>query len=131
MDEKGLSEEEVFEELNCFSNSDSNFRKVLSSMCTIPHPIAVKSYNQFIHSNIGDPGLFCGTAEMEKQIIKMIADILNHPNPKDAYGHLTSGGTESNVEAVLHMKNRYMVFHNDNDSGGSSCNHSVMLFQKN
>ena len=115
MDERGLSEEEVFEELNCFSNSNSNFRKVLSSMCTIPHPIAVKAYNQFIHSNIGDPGLFCGTAEMEKQIIKMIAGILNHPNPKDAYGHLTSGGTESNVEAVLHMKNRYMVFHDDNN----------------
>jgi tyrosine decarboxylase MnfA len=115
MDERGLSEEEVFEELNCFSNSNSNFRKVLSSMCTIPHPIAVKAYNQFIHSNIGDPGLFCGTAEMEKQIIKMIAGILNHPNPKDAYGHLTSGGTESNVEAVLHMKNRYMVFRDDNN----------------
>ena len=116
MDEKGLSEKEVFEELNCFSNSDSNFRKVLSSMCTIPHPIAVKAYNQFIHSNIGDPGLFRGTAEMEKQIIEMLANILNHPNPKDAHGHLTSGGTESNIEAVLHMKNRYMVFHGNNAS---------------
>ena len=130
MDERGLSEEEVFEELNCFSNSDSNFRKVLSSMCTIPHPIAVKAYNQFIHSNIGDPGLFCGTAEMEKQIIEMIANILNHPSPKDAYGHLTSGGTESNVEAVLHMKNRYMVFHSDDNSGDSSCNHSDNVFSK-
>ena len=122
MDEKGLLEEEVFEELNCFSNSDSNFRKVLSSMCTIPHPIAVKAYNQFIHSNIGDPGLFRGTAEMEKYVVEMISDILGHPNPKNAYGHLTSGGTESNIEAVLHMKNRYMIFYGD-----VSCNndHSV------
>jgi len=88
-------------------------------MCTVPHPIAVKAYNQFIHSNIGDPGLFHGTVEMEKQVIEMVSNILRHPNPKDAYGHLTSGGTESNIEAVLHMKNRYVIFHGDSDRTAS------------
>ena len=113
MDEKGLSEEEVFGELNCFSDSDSNFRKVLSSMCTPPHPIAVKAYYQFIHSNIGDPGLFQGTYEMENEIIRIISDISGHPNPISAFGHLTSGGTESNIEAIFHMKNRYIAFHTE------------------
>jgi len=116
MNEKGLSEEEVLAELSFFSNSDTNFKKVLSSMCTIPHPIAITAYHQFIHSNVGDPGLFQGTAEMEKEVIKMTAGFLNHPDPMTAFGHLTSGGTESNIEAALHMKNRFIAFQDRSDT---------------
>jgi len=117
MDEKGLSEEEVLAELSFFSNSDTNFKKVLSSMCTLPHPIAVTAYHQFIHSNVGDPGLFQGTAKMEKEVIEIAAGFLNHPNSAAAFGHLTSGGTESNIEAVLHMKNRFIAFQNSSGIG--------------
>ncbi|WNY23890.1 Glutamate decarboxylase [Methanimicrococcus hongohii] len=110
MNEKGISEKELFAELGSFSNADTNFKKVFSSMCTIPHPVAVKAQQQFSLSNIGDPGLFRGTCEMETEVIKMAAGILNHPDSKSAFGHLTSGGTESNIEAVLHMKNRFSDF---------------------
>lgn len=108
MNKKGISKEELFAELSFFSNADTNFKKVFSSMCTIPHPIAVAAQNQFSHTNIGDPGLFSGTKEMENEIIQMSASLLNHSNPECAFGHLTSGGTESNIEAVLHMKNRFL-----------------------
>ncbi|WNY25731.1 tyrosine decarboxylase MfnA [Methanolapillus millepedarum] len=107
MQEKGISEKEIFSELEKFSAMDTNFKKVMSSMCTIPHPIAVKAHQMFIQSNMGDPGLFLGTCEMEKQVIEMAASLLKHPNPSDAAGHLTSGGTESNIEAVYHMKARH------------------------
>jgi len=116
MDEKGLSEEEVLAELSFFSNLDTSFKKVLSSMCTIPHPIAMTAYYQFIHSNVGDPGLFRGVARMEEEAIKITAGFLNHPNPGAAFGHLTSGGTESNIEAVFHMKNRSAVFQDNSDT---------------
>ena len=112
MNEKGVSEEELLEELSFFSGADTNFKKVFSSMCTIPHPVAVAAQQQFSLSNIGDPGLFQGTCQMENKIIEMTASILNHPNPKSAFGHLTSGGTESNIEAVFHMKNRFLSFGN-------------------
>lgn len=108
MNEKGISEEELFAELCSFSDADTNFKKVFSSMCTIPHPVAVAAQQQFSLSNIGDPGLFQGTCKMEAEVIRMTASMLNHSDPESATGHLTSGGTESNIEAVLHMKNRFL-----------------------
>ncbi|WNY27809.1 tyrosine decarboxylase MfnA [Methanolapillus ohkumae] len=124
MHEQGISEEEIFEELERFSSLDTNFKKVMSSMCTLPHPIAIRAHQRFIHTNIGDPGLFIGTCEMEKQVIEMAAVLLKHDNPKEAAGHLTSGGTESNIEAVYHMKNRFMHAKdtNENDAGARSEN---------
>ena len=130
MDEKGLSEEEVLAKLSFFSNSDTNFKKVLSSMCTLPHPIAVKAYYQFIHSNVGDPGLFQGTARMEKEAIEIAAGFLNHPNSAVAFGHLTSGGTESNIEAVLHMKNRFIAFQDSSGMGEESKKSEKLRKQK-
>ena len=120
MNEKGVSEEELLEELSFFSGADTNFKKVFSSMCTIPHPIAVAAQQQFSLSNIGDPGLFQGTCQMENKIIEMAAFMLNHPDPKSASGHLTSGGTESNIEAVFHMKNRFLSSKNQSSNQPSS-----------
>ena len=110
MNKKGVSEEELLAELSFFSDTDTNFKKVFSSMCTIPHPIAVAAQQQFSLSNIGDPGLFQGTCRMEIEIIRMSASMLNHPDPVSSFGHMTSGGTESNIEAVFHMKNRFLSF---------------------
>jgi len=110
MNKKGVSEEELLAELSFFSDTDTNFKKVFSSMCTIPHPIAVAAQQQFSLSNIGDPGLFQGTCRMEMEIIRMSASMLKHPDPVSSFGHMTSGGTESNIEAVFHMKNRFLSF---------------------
>ena len=86
-----------------FFKKDTNFKKVFSSMCTIPHPSAVSAHMKFLVSNLGDPGLFKGTSEIENLLILKISEILNHPEPKTAFGHMTSGGTESNIEALFNM----------------------------
>jgi Glutamate decarboxylase and related PLP-dependent proteins len=61
MNEEGMSEDGVIKLLEEARSMDIDYRRVFSSMCTIPHPIAVKAYNMFIASNAGDPGIFKGT----------------------------------------------------------------------
>ena len=42
MNEKGLSEKEIFSYLENVKSEDTDYYKVLSSMCTRPHKIAVR-----------------------------------------------------------------------------------------
>lgn len=98
-----LSRRDVSLLLKSFSNQDTNFKKVVSSMCTVPHPVAVSAHMKFICSNLGDPGLFAGSSRIEAHVVSKMAEILNHKNPQRAPGHMTSGGTESNIEAVFNM----------------------------
>jgi tyrosine decarboxylase/aspartate 1-decarboxylase len=71
-------------------------------MCTKPHPIAVKAHMQFISSNMGDFGLFPGTKELEEEVIRMMGSMLGDGN---ACGYLTTGGTESNIQALRTARN--------------------------
>ena len=81
---------------------DTSYDKVLSAMCTQPHPIAVKAHMQFIESNMGDFGLFQGTKELEEKVIKMMGGMLGDDN---ACGYITTGGTESNIQALRTARN--------------------------
>ena len=65
MRSSGITEEELFSFLRSVKENDRGYRKVLSSMCTLPHPVAVRAMNLFIESNLGDPGLFEGAASLE------------------------------------------------------------------
>ena len=71
-------------------------------MCTRPHPIAVKAHMQFIESNLGDFGLFPGTKELEEKVINIMAGLLGDPG---ACGYITTGGTESNIQALRTARN--------------------------
>ncbi|TGC09007.1 tyrosine decarboxylase MfnA [Methanolobus halotolerans] len=102
MNEIGVSEEEIFTLLDNAKKKDFRYQRVLSSMCTYPHEIAVKAHMQFIESNMGDFGLFRGTHEMEKEIILMLGEIYGCSSVE---GYLTTGGTESNIQAVRAMRN--------------------------
>lgn len=102
MNQKGLSEKEVLSLLNYAMQRDTPYEKVLSAMCTRPHPIAVKAHMQFIESNMGDFGLFAGTRELEENAIKMMGDLLGD---KNACGYITTGGTESNIQALRTARN--------------------------
>lgn len=106
MNETGLTEKEVFSLLDQAKNNDLQYDRVLSSMCTYPHEIAVKAHTQFIESNMGDFGLFQGTYNMEQEIIKMLGTML-HCSTID--GYLTTGGTESNIQAIRSMRNSHRV----------------------
>ncbi len=102
MNPKGLSEKDVLSLLNDARIKDNSYDRVLSAMCTRPHPIAVKAHMQFIESNLGDFGLFPGTKELEEEVIKMMGDLLGDP---DACGYITTGGTESNIQALRTARN--------------------------
>ncbi len=102
MNQKGLSEKEVFSHLNSAFEKDTSYEKVLSAMCTIPHPVAIKAHMQFIAANMGDFGLFPGTRELEEEVIRMMGSMLGD---SDACGYLTTGGTESNIQALRTARN--------------------------
>ncbi|MBP5475166.1 MAG: tyrosine decarboxylase MfnA [Methanomicrobium sp.] len=102
MNQKGRSEEELFSFLAEMRGKDRKYHKVISSMCTIPHPVAVRAYDMFVESNLGDPGLFSGTAEIEALLVKSMGELLGCGN---VGGYSTSGGTESNIQALRIARN--------------------------
>jgi tyrosine decarboxylase/aspartate 1-decarboxylase len=118
MNYQGLSEEEIFSYLENVKSEDTDYYRVLSSMCTHPHRIAVEAQRLFIEANLGDLGLFAGTHRLEREVIRMLGELLHAPSiqtPSEEFcespvcGYLTTGGTESNIQAVRGMKNLITV----------------------
>lgn len=97
MREKGLSSEQLFSFLLAKKGEDLDHAHILSSMCTIPHPVAIRAHMEFMETNLGDPGLFPGTASLEKLLIERLGTLLHLPT---AWGYATTGGTESNIQAL-------------------------------
>ncbi|MGD0405836.1 MAG: tyrosine decarboxylase MfnA [Candidatus Bathyarchaeia archaeon] len=108
MHDKGLSRKAVLAELKKISEKDRRYDdgKILCSMCTKPHPLAEKAYRLFLSSNLGDPGLFPGSAQLEKEVISELATLLHGEN---CVGFLVSGGTEANLMALLAARNMARV----------------------
>ncbi len=79
------------------------FSRVLSSMCTVPHPSAREAAERFLTSNPGDPGTYDTVATLERDAVSTLGEITGHP---DAAGYIASGGTESNIQAVRLARNR-------------------------
>ncbi len=101
MHNQGSSEEEIFSFLSLKRAEDTSHDYILSSMCTVPHPIAVKAHDMFMETNLGDPGLFKGTADIEQALVQRLGTLFHGP---DACGYATSGGTESNIQALRMAK---------------------------
>jgi tyrosine decarboxylase/aspartate 1-decarboxylase len=93
----GISEDDLFSFLSSHKKEDIDHRYILSSMCTLPHPVAVRAHCMFMETNLGDPGLFPGTATLERLLVERLGALFHH---KDAGGYATSGGTESNIQAL-------------------------------
>ena len=100
MQPKGLGRDAILEELKRLRALDRRYSdgKILCSMCTEPHPLAEKAYRMFFDSNLGDLGLFPGSAQIEKEVIHQLSSLLNG---KNATGFVVSGGTEANLMALL------------------------------
>ena len=94
---KGLSEEELFTFFAEKKSGDLDYDFILSSMCTVPHSVAVRAHCMFMETNLGDPGLFPGTFSLEHLLISRFATLFHCPG---AGGYATSGGTESNIQAL-------------------------------
>lgn len=97
MDEKGLSRDEVISHLASLRAKDVPHDHILSTMCAVPHQIALAAHEMFSPTNLGDPGLYPGTAEIEDLLIASLGELFHHPS---AGGYATSGGTESNLQAI-------------------------------
>ncbi|WP_457742205.1 tyrosine decarboxylase MfnA [Thermococcus sp.] len=102
--ERGESEEEVLEELRRKTSEDLTFDsgKILGSMCTYPHPFAIRVITEFIDRNLGDPGLHVGSRKIEEEAVGMLSNLLGL---EKGYGHIVSGGTEANILAVRAFRN--------------------------
>jgi len=87
-------------ELQKYREKDFSFSngRILGSMCTQPHPIAKKTYIEFLETNLGDPDLFPGSKEIELKYIDFLLKMINAPGT--ASGIIGSGGTENNLNAV-------------------------------
>jgi tyrosine decarboxylase/aspartate 1-decarboxylase len=94
---KGRTEEDLFSFFSKKKQEDLDYDIILSSMCTVPHSVAVRAHCMFMETNLGDPGLFLGTSALEQLLIKRFADLFHCPG---AGGYATSGGTESNIQAL-------------------------------
>ncbi|MGB7544038.1 MAG: tyrosine decarboxylase MfnA [Methanothrix sp.] len=102
MIEKGLPESEVMRLLEETRERDYRYDRFFSTMCTQPHPIAVRAHSMFLETNLGDPGLFPGVADLEDRVVAMLGELLGCPY---ACGYVSTGGTESNIQAIRAARN--------------------------
>ena len=102
MRDKALPEDEVMRILAETRARDYSYDRFLSTMCTLPHPIAVRAHNMFLETNLGDPGLFPGVSELEERVVSMLGEMLGCP---EASGYVSTGGTESNIQAIRAARN--------------------------
>jgi tyrosine decarboxylase/aspartate 1-decarboxylase len=80
-----------------------SFDRVLTSMCTEPHPDARAAAERFLATNPGDPATYPTVADLEDRAVDMLGDVVDLDDPT---GYLASGGTEANVQAVRVARNR-------------------------
>ena len=106
MEEKGCSREEVLALLSGYRTLDTPHIRILSSMCTIPHPVTEEARRIFAATNLGDPKIFAGAAKVESLLIESLGGLLHCST---ASGWMTSGGTESNLQAIRAAKKRKSV----------------------
>jgi len=104
MPEKGLPKSVILKELGKKLQRDLTYSsgKILGSMCTEPHSLAKQVYLQYLEKNLGDPGLFPASAELEQEAIRMLGSLLSNPNTS---GRIVSGGTEANILALWAARN--------------------------
>ena len=97
--EKGLTKKKIFKILEKKLEKDLSYDSgfILGSMCTEPLKIAKKIYYKYISKNLGDPGLFLGTSELELELIKEIGELFGG---KNIIGAFTTGGSEANLIAM-------------------------------
>jgi len=79
------------------------FSRVLSSMCTEPHPAAREAAERFLATNPGDPGTYESVAKLERRAVDLLGRVAGL---EDAAGYVCSGGTEANIQAVRIARNR-------------------------
>ncbi len=96
---EGLKKRDILKILDKKLSKDYRYSSghILGSMCTAAHEFGREIYCKYVNKNLGDPGLFPGTAELEDEIIREIGELYNG---KEIIGSFTTGGSEANLIAV-------------------------------
>ncbi len=104
MEPHGRSREAVREALREARDRDLDYAggRILGSMGTAPHPLAREAHAQFIEANLGDSGLYPGTAVLERDAVAWLAELVGLP----PHGRFTSGGSEANLLAIWVARER-------------------------
>lgn len=99
MNEKGEAYKKIMKELLKTHRRDfyPSSGRIFNSMYGQPLRIAKEAHIMFMESNLGNPGLYPGTRELEKRLVGMLGELLHCP---DARGQVVSGGTEANITAM-------------------------------
>src|SRR2546428_12824206 len=82
MQERGVRPKKLWRELREASEDDLHFRdgRILGSMCTEPLPIARRAHAMFLEANLGNPGYYKGTWRLERETLRILADLLHGKN---------------------------------------------------
>lgn len=113
MEQKGMPWKELEKILQAAREKNIDFSggRIMGSMITRPHDVAIKAHQMFIESNLGNTRLYPGTKELEDQVIEMLAEILHG---EGVHGSILNGGTESNITALWlakkHSGKRRVIF---------------------
>ena len=104
MQNKGIEKQKILELLEKKLKKDLSYDSgsILGSMCSEPLNFAKEIHNKYISKNLGDPGLFSGTAELEDEVIREIGELFGNTN---IYGTFTTGGSEANLIAMRIARN--------------------------
>ena len=95
-----MDDEEIENLLERYYEMDMHYEngRILGSMYTKPPEIVLRAFFKFYQANLGNAGLYPGTVEMEREVVKFL---LRLTSGKDTfYGHVVSGGTEANITAL-------------------------------
>jgi len=92
------------------------FERVLSSMCTEPHPSAREAAERFLATNPGDPATYAEISTLETRAVeglarlagldRLVSNSESGAAADGSHGYITSGGTEANIQAVRSARNR-------------------------
>ncbi|MFQ5831837.1 MAG: tyrosine decarboxylase MfnA [Candidatus Thorarchaeota archaeon] len=99
-EEQGMDRWAVVEQLDLMLERDSTYFSghPIASMSTIPHPLSVEIFSKTLESNAGRMHTLRESEQIEREVIEMLGDLFHL---KTSYGTTTSGGTESNLLAIL------------------------------
>jgi tyrosine decarboxylase/aspartate 1-decarboxylase len=97
--EDGLEKQEILRLLDERLKLDITYDSgsILGSMCTEPVNVGIEIYMKYVSKNLGDPGLFLGTAALEEELAAEIGGLFGG---KDIIGSFTTGGSEANLIAL-------------------------------
>jgi len=87
-------------------DNDYSSGKILRSMNTSPHPLALKIFIENLELNLGDPQLFPASFQLENETIQLLNSLANY-SKNTIFGNFVSGGSEANILGLWAARNTF------------------------